>query len=84
MTEFVRVYDNVLSDELCDKFGYSKITKEDKAMIFGKNAARIWNIDLDEKRKALPADMISRIKESYHADGGVRSNAAYGWVRAEV
>jgi len=73
-----------ISDELCDKFGYSKITKEDKAMIFGKNAARIWNIDLDEKRKALPADMISRIKESYHADGGVRSNAAYGWVRAEV
>ena len=34
-----------ISDELCERFGYAKITKEDKAKIFGENAARIWGID---------------------------------------
>ncbi|MCH8332641.1 amidohydrolase family protein [Candidatus Sumerlaeota bacterium] len=73
-----------ISDELCDKFGYAKITKEDKAKIFGENAARIWGIDLEEKRKALPLDAIQRFKESYQTAGGQPSNAAYGWVRAEA
>ena len=73
-----------ISDELCEKFGYAKITKEDKAKIFGENAARIWGIDLEEKRKALPADTIERFKASYEMAGGQRSNAAYGWVRAEA
>ena len=29
-----------ISDELCEKFGYKKLTKEDKAKIFGLNAAQ--------------------------------------------
>ena len=29
-----------ISDELCEKFGYAKLTKEDKAKIFGLNAAQ--------------------------------------------
>ena len=29
-----------ISDELCEKFGYKKLTKEDKAKIFGLNAAK--------------------------------------------
>ena len=40
-----------ISDELCEKFGYKKLTKEDKAKIFGLNAARIYGIDASEKRK---------------------------------
>ncbi len=71
-----------ISDELCEKFGYTKITKDDKAKIFGLNAARLYNIDLKAKRKALPADAISRLKLAYAEQGGMRDNAAYGWVRA--
>jgi predicted TIM-barrel fold metal-dependent hydrolase len=72
-----------ISDELCEKFGYKKITKEDKAKIFGLNAAKIYNVDLQKKRNALPADAIEKSKLAYHEMGGQRNNAAWGWVRAD-
>jgi predicted TIM-barrel fold metal-dependent hydrolase len=72
-----------ISDELCDKFGYAKLTKEDKAKIFGLNAAKIYGVDVQAKRNALPGDTLSRLKTAYLDQGGQRENAAYGWVRAE-
>ena len=73
-----------ISDELCEKFGYKKLTKEDKAKIFGLNAARIYGVDVKAKRNALPSDTLSRLKTAYLDGGGVRDNAAYGWVRKDV
>jgi predicted TIM-barrel fold metal-dependent hydrolase len=72
-----------MTDEMCEKFGYKKITKEDKAKIFGLNAARIYGLDMKEKRKALPADTLEKLKTAYVDGGGMRDNAAYGWVRAD-
>ncbi|MBO0722639.1 MAG: amidohydrolase family protein [Blastocatellia bacterium] len=72
-----------ITDEFCEKFGYQKITKEDKAKIFGLNAARLYNIDVKASRKALPADTLEKLKVAYLEGGGQRSNAAYGWVRAD-
>jgi predicted TIM-barrel fold metal-dependent hydrolase len=72
-----------ISDEMCEKFGYKKITKEDKAKIFGLNAARLYNVDVKAKRNALPADALTKLKIAYLDDGGERSNVAYGWVRAD-
>jgi uncharacterized protein len=71
-----------ISDEFCEKFGYKKISKEDKAKIFGLNAAKLYGIDLKAQRKALPADAMTRLKTAYLERGGMRSNAAYGWVRS--
>jgi predicted TIM-barrel fold metal-dependent hydrolase len=71
-----------ISDEFCEKFGYKKISKEDKAKIFGLNAAKLYGIDVKAQRKALPADAMSRLKTAYLQRGGMRSNAAYGWVRS--
>jgi hypothetical protein len=73
-----------VSDELCEKFGYAKLTKDDKAKIFGLNAAKIYGVDVSAKRNALPADTLSRLKTAYLDRGGQRDNAAYGWVRKEV
>ena len=73
-----------ISDELCDKFGYSKITKEDKQKIFGLNAAKIYGIDVNVKRNPLPPDALSRLKTAYLDHGGQCSNEAFGWVRADV
>ena len=70
-----------ITDELCKKFGYEKLTKEDKAKIFGLNAAKLYGIDVKAKRVALPKDALSKLKVSYHHNGGMRDNAAYGWVR---
>lgn len=72
-----------ISDELCEKFGYSKITKEDKAKIFGLNAARIYGVDVKEKRNPLSPDIIAKAREAYPQTGMLRENAAYGWVRAD-
>lgn len=73
-----------ISDELCEKFGYSKITKEDKAKIFGLNAAKIYGVDVEEKRTNLPKDALEKAKLSFRQEGGLRDNAAFGWVRADV
>jgi hypothetical protein len=72
-----------ISDKLCDKFGYKKLTKEDKASIFGLNAAKIYGIDVKAKRNALPRDSLSKVKMTYRDQGGMSENAAYGWVRAD-
>lgn len=73
-----------ISDELCEKFGYAKLTKDDKAKIFGLNAARLYGVDVAAKRKALPVDALTRLKQVYLDRGGQRENAAYGWVRSDV
>lgn len=72
-----------ISDEMCEKFGYKKITKDDKARIFGLNAARIYGVDVKAQRKALPADALSRMQIAYNDIGATRENHAYGWVRAD-
>lgn len=71
-----------ISDEMCEKFGYKKITDADKAKIFGLNAAKLYGVDVDAQRKTFPADMMSRLKQAYNDRGGMRDNDAHGWVRA--
>jgi predicted TIM-barrel fold metal-dependent hydrolase len=73
-----------ISDELCEKFGYQKLTKEDKAKIFGLNAAEIYGIDPQAQRTLLPKDTVEKLKTAYLDQGGQRENAAYGWVRSDV
>jgi predicted TIM-barrel fold metal-dependent hydrolase len=73
-----------ISDKLCEEFGYKKLTKKDKARIFGLNAAKIYGFDVKNKIKALPADTLSKLKTAYLDQGGQRDNAAYGWVRADA
>jgi len=72
-----------ISDELCERFGYAKLTNEDKAKIFGLNAAKIYGVDVKEKRNALPKDAMSRLKAAYLDQGGQSELAAHGWVRAD-
>jgi uncharacterized protein len=72
-----------ISDEMCAKFGYRKITKEDKARIFGLNAAKLYGIDLKKKRNALPADALDKLKMAYLDRGAEPSLEASGWVRAD-
>ena len=71
-----------IPDDMCQKFGYKKITKQDKARIFGLNAAKIYNVDVKAKRNALPADTLEKMKISYLERGGHTESAAMGWVRA--
>lgn len=73
-----------ITDEMCEKFGYTKLTKEDKANIFGLNAARLYGIDPEEQRNVLPKDGMEKLKLTYLDQGGTRENAFYGWVRDDT
>ena len=73
-----------ISDELCEQFGYAKLTKDDKAKIFGLTAARIYGVDVEQQLKAFPNDTLTQLKTAYLDQGGQRENAVYGWVRADA
>ncbi len=73
-----------ISDELCERFGYSKLTTRDKARIFGLNAAALYGVDPDQARFALRKDGLSRIRAGYRRRGLEPDNAAHGWVRADL
>jgi predicted TIM-barrel fold metal-dependent hydrolase len=73
-----------ISDEMCERFGYAKLTKEDKAKIFGTNAAKIYGVDATAQLKVFPGDTLSRLKTAYLDRGGQRDNAVAGWVRADA
>ncbi len=73
-----------ISDALCEKFGYAKLTPEDKAKIFGLNAARLYGVDVAAKRNALPKDALERLKSAYLDRGGRREHAPSGWVRDDA
>lgn len=72
-----------ISDEMCDKFGYKKISKQDKANIFGLNAAKIYGVDLKKKRNPLAADALDKLKVAYLEQGPKPAMEASGWVRAD-
>jgi len=74
-----------ISDELCEKFGYKKLTKQDKTNIFGLNAVKLYKINPKSKLNPLPDDAVSRFKKREYADekiGAYPAHNAQGWVRA--
>jgi hypothetical protein len=58
-----------------------------KNAIFGLNAARLYNVPLtmdkaaiDLDKAAITADQIQKMRAEYQAEGGHRTNLAYGYV----
>jgi hypothetical protein len=53
-----------------------------KTKIFSLIAAKLFEVDADAKRKALPKDCLSHIKMAYLEEGPSHSHHPYGWVNA--
>jgi predicted TIM-barrel fold metal-dependent hydrolase len=51
-----------ISDEFCEKYGYSKLTPDVKRKIFGLNAAKPYGVDLNRVRRRLDDDAIGRAR----------------------
>ena len=54
-----------------------------KSQLFTKNAARLYNIDVKAAQGAITRDKVSAIKGEYVSQGGLRSNARYGYVHRQ-
>jgi predicted TIM-barrel fold metal-dependent hydrolase len=53
-----------IPDALCEKYGYAKLTSEDKAKIFGLNACRVYGIDPDQARAAARNDDLAWCRQA--------------------
>jgi predicted TIM-barrel fold metal-dependent hydrolase len=66
---------------LVEKHRYQPLTPEVKKQIFAGNAARLFKIDLQARRNAVPRDYLGRMKLAYQEAGARPSHRFYGWVR---
>jgi predicted TIM-barrel fold metal-dependent hydrolase len=69
-----------MPEALVEKHRYAPLTRAVKEQIFGLNAARVFGVDAQATRHALPTDYLSRIKMAYLEDGATPSHRWYGWV----
>jgi predicted TIM-barrel fold metal-dependent hydrolase len=68
-----------MTPELMEKHRYPELTDQIKNQILGLNAAKLFGIDPQAKRKAIKADKLSQLKEEYR-HSPTPSNTQYGWV----
>ena len=68
-----------MTDALKQKYGYPDLTDEVKAKIFGSNAARLFNVNIADARKAISSDKLTKAKQEYQQNPEP-SNAQYGWI----
>jgi hypothetical protein len=60
-----------IPDAMCERFGYSPLTDAVKAKILGKNASRLYGIDLEQARRNAARDNLNWVRtvvERYRAD----------------
>jgi predicted TIM-barrel fold metal-dependent hydrolase len=69
-----------IPDALVEKHGYAPLSRSAKEQIFGLNAARVFNVDVNAKRNEIPADYLSQMKMAYLEEGAEPSHRWYGWV----
>ena len=65
------------------KHGFAPLGAADgpvKTMIFARNSARLYRIDMKTAQGAITGDKVADIKSEYARLGGMRSNARYGYV----
>jgi hypothetical protein len=79
-----------IPDDMQAKHGFPPLGPANGAIknaIFGLNAARLYNVPLtmdkaaiDLDKAAITADQIQKMRAEYQAEGGHRTNLAYGYV----
>lgn len=69
-----------IPDEVIEKYHYHPLDRRTKEQVFGLNAAKIFEIDVQAKRHAVPDDALGRLRMSYLEEGPEPSQRVYGWV----
>ena len=68
-----------MDPEISAKHGYPDLSDQDKNLIFGLNAARLYGIDPKAKRSALKHDHVAQLRQEYQVDPHP-NGTSYGWV----
>jgi predicted TIM-barrel fold metal-dependent hydrolase len=63
-------------------FGYKPISAHDRELVLGLNSARLFDIDVQAARQAIPGDVLSQMKMAYQSAGEEPSMTQYGWIAA--
>ncbi len=69
-----------IPDQLIETHHYLPLTRQVKERIFGLNAAKIFGVDAETKRREVPQDALGRLRMSYLEEGPEPSQRVYGWV----
>jgi hypothetical protein len=69
-----------MPENLQEDFGYANLGDADKDIIFGKNLAKLYGVDVAAARTEIPKDALSGMKSAYIEHGAEPSNTQYGWV----
>jgi predicted TIM-barrel fold metal-dependent hydrolase len=78
-SQIVRLRKLKMDPKLMEKYKYPELTDAVKDSILGLNAARLFGVDPQERRKAIKADKLSRLRDEYR-EHPAPSNTQYGWV----
>ena len=72
-----------ITDEFCEKFGYKKISEGRQGQDLRTERGQALQHRRQGDTQGSSGRCLSRLKTAYLERGGMRSNAAYGWVRAD-
>lgn len=78
-SQIVRFRKLKMDEELMKKHGYSELTDAIKDQILGRNAAKLFGIDVAAKRHAIKTDKLTQLRDEYRQDP-LPSNTQFGWI----
>ena len=78
-SQIVRMRQLRIHDQLIERYAYPQLTDEVKAQIFGLNAAKLFGVDPQAKRREIRADKLTAWREQV-GDELAPSNTQFGWV----
>jgi hypothetical protein len=81
-SQIVRLRKLKMDEQLMEKYKYPALTDAIKDQILGLNAAKLFGIDPEAKRKAIQADKLTQLQEEYRREPSP-SNTQYGWIWIE-
>lgn len=69
-----------MPESMIEEFGYTQLTEDIKAKIFGLNAARLFELDVKASRKAIERDAFTSLRREYDPRA-TPSQTQFGWIQ---
>lgn len=67
-----------IPEDMQEEFGYPPLTERARRRIFGRNAARLYGIPVNERRCEIQNDQIAKLREELGGPDQTRTHLVYG------